>query len=244
MKKQKLELTWIGKDKRPKLEPRILLEDPSKSYHAKQRITDNDLFDNKLIFGDNLLALKALEQEYAGKVKCIYIDPPYNTGSAFEHYDDDLEHSTWLGLMRDRLEMLRRLLSTDGFICCHIDDSEGHYLKVLMDEVFGRNNYLVTLYVQVRYAEKTLKQDMSFHKQVEQIHIYRKEYGAIPNLPTKNLSFDKFCYYFAEKSIGKKTILGGKTVTVFESGQWEVNKKEGSEKGLKEIWATGLSGLD
>ena len=147
MAHQKLELTWIGKDQRPRLEPRILLEDPARSYHARQRVTDQDIFDNRLIKGDNLLALKALEAEFAGKVKCVFIDPPYNTGSAFEHYDDALEHSTWLGLMRDRLEVIRRLLSPDGFICCHIDDSEGHYLKVLMDEVFGRSNYLVTLYV-------------------------------------------------------------------------------------------------
>ena len=135
MSKQKLELTWIGKEKRPRLEPRILQEDPDKSYHAKHRVSDNDIFDNRLIFGDNLLALKALEHEFAGQVKCVYIDPPYNTGTAFEHYDDALEHSTWLGLMRDRLEAIRGLLSPTGFICCHIDDSEGHYLKVLMDEV-------------------------------------------------------------------------------------------------------------
>ena len=93
MSKQKLELTWIGKEKRPRLEPRILLEDPSKSYHAKARIGDEDSFDNRLIFGDNLLALKALEPEFTGKEKCVCIDPPYNTGSAFEHYDDGLEHS-------------------------------------------------------------------------------------------------------------------------------------------------------
>lgn len=91
--KQKLELTWIGKENRPRLEPRILLEDPAKSYHAEHRVTDQDLFDNRLIFGDNLLALKALEQEFTGKIKCIYIDPPYNTGSAFQHYDDGIEHS-------------------------------------------------------------------------------------------------------------------------------------------------------
>ena len=110
MKKQKLELTWIGKDKRPKLEPRILLEDPEKSYHAKQRITDNDIFDNRLMFGDNLLALKALEQQYTGRVKCIYIDPPFNTGQAFEYYDDGVEHSLWLVLMVDRMKILRNLL--------------------------------------------------------------------------------------------------------------------------------------
>jgi adenine-specific DNA-methyltransferase len=81
-RKTKLELTWIGKDDRPRLEPRILLEDPEKSYHSAQRVGENDIFDNRLIFGDNLLALKALEQEFTGKIKCIYIDPPYNTGSA------------------------------------------------------------------------------------------------------------------------------------------------------------------
>ena len=140
--KQKLELTWIGKDKRPKLEPRILLEDPARSYHAKQRVTDKDLFDNRLIFGDNLLALKALEAEFAGKVKCVFIDPPYNTGSAFTHYDDGLEHSIWLGLMRDRLEVIRRLLSDDGSLWITIDDNEAHYLKVLCDEVFGRINFV------------------------------------------------------------------------------------------------------
>ncbi|MCP4488088.1 MAG: site-specific DNA-methyltransferase [Gammaproteobacteria bacterium] len=136
--KTKLELTWIGKDKRPKLEPRILLEDPSKSYHAKQRVNENDIFDNKLIFGDNLLALKALEQEYAGKVKCVFIDPPYNTGSAFSHYDDGLEHSLWLSLMRDRLIIIHRLLSEEGSLWITIDDNEAHYLKVLCDEIFGR----------------------------------------------------------------------------------------------------------
>ena len=140
--KQKLELTWIGKDKRPKLEPRILLEDVARSYHAKHRVTDKDIFDNRLIFGDNLLALKALEQEFAGKVKCVFIDPPYNTGSAFPHYDDGVEHSIWLGLMRDRLEILRNLLSDNGSIWITIDDNEAHYLKVIMDETFGRKNFV------------------------------------------------------------------------------------------------------
>lgn len=141
MAKTKLELTWIGKDTRPKLEPRILLEDADKSYHAPQRVTENDLFDNRLIFGDNLLALKALEAEFTGKIKCIYIDPPYNTGSAFEQYDDGIEHSLWLSLMRDRLEILRRLLTDDGSIWVTLDDNEAHYCKVLMDEVFGRTNF-------------------------------------------------------------------------------------------------------
>ena len=150
--KQKLELNWIGKDKRPKLEPRILLEDPDKSYHAKQRVSDNDIFDNRLIFGDNLLALKALEQEFSGKVKCVFIDPPYNTGSAFTHYDDGLEHSIWLGLMRDRLEIIRRLLSEDGSLWITIDDNEAHYLKVLCDEVFGRGNFVSNVVWQKKFS--------------------------------------------------------------------------------------------
>lgn len=145
MTKTKLELTWIGKDKRPRLEPRILLEDPSKSYHATSKVSDNDIFDNKLIFGDNLLALKALEREYAGKVKCIFIDPPYNTGSAFTHYEDGLEHSIWLGLMRDRLELIKTLLASDGSLWIAIDDNEVHYLKVMCDEIFGRNAFICSM---------------------------------------------------------------------------------------------------
>lgn len=140
MSKQKLELTWVGKEKRPKLEPRILLEDPHRSYHARHRVTDSDIFDNRLVFGDNLLALKALEQEFSGKIKCVYIDPPFNTQQAFEHYDDGLEHSLWLGLMRDRIEIVRHLLSEDGSLFVHIDDNELGYLIVLLDEIFGRKN--------------------------------------------------------------------------------------------------------
>jgi adenine-specific DNA-methyltransferase len=143
--KQKLELTWIGKENRPKLEPRILLEDQEKSFHAPRRVTEKDVFDNRLIFGDNLLALKAMEQEFAGKIKCIYIDPPYNTGSAFTHYDDGLEHSIWLSLMRDRLKLLRVLLSDDGSIWITIDDNEVHYLKIICDEIFGRQNFVASI---------------------------------------------------------------------------------------------------
>lgn len=151
-KKQKLELTWIGKENRPKLEPRILVEDPEKSYHAPHRVGENDLFDNKLIFGDNLLALKALEQDYAGKVKCVFIDPPYNTGSAFSHYEDGVEHSLWLSLIRDRLVLLRSLMSDDGSIWITIDDNESHYLKILCDEVFGRMNFIANAVWQKKYS--------------------------------------------------------------------------------------------
>ena len=140
--KQRLELNWIGKNERPRLEPRILIEDTEKSYHAAAK-TDDDIFDNILIRGDNLLALKALEAEYTGKVRCVFIDPPYNTGSAFEHYDDGIEHSLWLSLMRDRLEIIRRLLSDDGSLWITIDDNESHYLKGFVSRMCGWRKALV-----------------------------------------------------------------------------------------------------
>lgn len=138
-KKGKLELTWAGKyDEEKPVEPRILLEDPEKSYG------DPDS-ENMLIHGDNLIALQALQQDYAGKSKCIFIDPPYNTGSAFEQYDDGVEHSIWLTMMRDRLVLLRELLSDDGSIWISLDDNEVFYLKVLMDEIFSRKCFVGTV---------------------------------------------------------------------------------------------------
>lgn len=144
-KHTKLELSWIGKDDRPRLEPRILIEDPEKSYHAPHRMSKHDIFDNILIHGDNLLALKALEQEFSRKVKCIYIDPPYNTGSAFEYYEDGLEHSIWLSMIQQRLELLRMLLKDDGSIWTSLDDSEAHYYRVLADEIFGRDCFIADI---------------------------------------------------------------------------------------------------
>lgn len=144
--KYKLELTWIGKnDERQPLEPRILIEDKNYSYgNPETGVLPNGKpwNGNMLIHGDNLLALKALEQDYTNQVKCIYIDPPYNTGSVFEHYDDGVEHSIWLSLMRERLELLMNLLSPDGSIWITLDDNEVYYCKVLMDEIFNRRNFV------------------------------------------------------------------------------------------------------
>ena len=151
-KKQKLGLTWIGKEDATKVEPRILIEDAEHSYHASKKHSDVDLFDNKLIFGDNLLALKALEQEYAGQVKCVFIDPPYNTGSAFQHYDDGIEHSLWLSLIRDRLQLIKTLMRDDASIWMSIDDNEAHYLKVLCDEIFGRSCFIANVIWQKRIS--------------------------------------------------------------------------------------------
>lgn len=182
----RLELTWIGKDIRPRLEPRILLEDSEKSYHAAERHSDADIFDNMLIHGDNLLALKALEQDFSGKVKCIYIDPPYNTGSAFEHYDDGVEHSLWLSLMRDRLEILWKLLSKDGSLWITVDDTESHYLKVLCDELIGRKNYLGSV---VWEKDKGRRNDTAISLSHDYILIYSKdpnEWVKVRNLLQRN----------------------------------------------------------
>ena len=134
-KSGRLELTWVGKYDDKVIEPRILLEDASKSYGDPSS-------ENMLIHGDNLIALRALQQEYAGRIKCIYIDPPYNTGSAFQQYDDSVEHSIWLSLMRDRIVLLHSLLSEDGSIWISLDDNEVHYLKIVCDEIFGRKNFV------------------------------------------------------------------------------------------------------
>ena len=164
-KLQKLELTWVGKyDEQQPLEPRILIENPEYSYgEVETGMLPNGKpwKGNMLIHGDNLLALKALEQDYAGQVKCIYIDPPYNTGNAFEHYDDGVEHSIWLSLMRERLVLLRTLLSDDGSIWISIDADESHYLKVLCDEIFGRKNFIDEVIWQRSYAPINLKKTLS-----------------------------------------------------------------------------------
>jgi adenine-specific DNA-methyltransferase len=191
--KQKLELTWIGKDQRPRLEPRILIEDPEKSYHAKHRTLGNDQFNNVLIRGDNLLGLRALEQKYAGQVKCVYIDPPYNTGQAFEHYDDGVEHSVWLSLMRERFEILAKLLSTNGTLFCQLNDDEMAYGKVLLDEVFGRSNFLNQVSVKMKQTAGASGggEDKRLKKNIEYILIYAKDKNSDGGFQKFNDVFDE-----------------------------------------------------
>ncbi|NBV98766.1 MAG: site-specific DNA-methyltransferase [Proteobacteria bacterium] len=180
---QKLELTWIGKDEELNLEPRILIEDKSKAYGEKDT-------ENMLIKGDNLLALKALEAEFTGKVKCIYIDPPYNTGNAFEHYDDGLEHSLWLNLMKHRLVILRNLLSEDGSIWISIDDDESHYLKVLCDEIFGRVNFVANVIWEKKFSPQNDAKWLSDSH--DHILVYAKNKEVFrPNLLPRTEEMDK-----------------------------------------------------
>lgn len=187
----RLELTWPGKEDRFNPEPRILLEDKEKSfsYEPTEKGAVEPTYDNMLIHGDNLLALKALEQDYTGKVKCIYIDPPYNTGNAFEHYDDGLEHSIWLSLMRDRLEILKRLLAEDGSIWISLDDNEQAYCKVLCDEIFGRQNFVCNVIWQKKYAPQNDAKWLSDNHDF--ILVYAKEKNKwIPNLLPRSAEMD------------------------------------------------------
>lgn len=237
--KRRLELTWIGKENRPRLEPRILLEDQEKSYHAAHRVTDKDIFDNRLIYGDNLLALKALEQEFAGKIKCIFIDPPYNTGSAFTHYDDGLEHSIWLSLMRDRLELLRTLLSEDGSIWITIDDNEAHYLKVLCDELFGRRNFVANVIWQKRTSpdmratlgaghdhvlvfSKSIEAFKAIIKPLEKTEKQKETYKNPDNDPRGPwVSSDFTAQGFRPNQMYKITTPGGREMTPPEGRCWK-----------------------
>lgn len=244
-KLQKLELTWPGKDERFNPEPRILLEDTGKSY-SKEPTEEGPVqptFDNMLIHGDNLLALKALEQDYTGKVKCIYIDPPYNTGNAFEHYDDGLEHSIWLSLMRDRLEILRKLLSDDGVIFVQIDDNEQAYLKVLMDEIFGRNNFISTITLKMSTASgvKTAHKEKTIIKEKEFILVYARNSEFIhfkpQYIPTNevNSEFQYFLDRNNSEDAGDWNVKNLKDV-IKEQGVLSENYEKFLNENADKIW--------
>lgn len=176
----KLELTWIGKNESQQpIEPRILVEDSSYSYGNVESglLTNGKQWSgNMLIHGDNLLALKALEKDYYGCVKCIYIDPPYNINAANEYYDDNVEHSKWLSLMKPRLEILFNLLRDDGVIFIQINDDEQAYLKVLCDEVFGRNNFINMICVKAKASSGASGggEDRKLKKNIEYILAYSR----------------------------------------------------------------------
>lgn len=259
-KLQKLELTWPGKEDRFHPEPRILLEDTAKSYSKPAVKADllgqsvEPTFDNMLIHGDNLLALKALEQDFTGRVKCIYIDPPYNTGNAFEHYDDGLEHSIWLSLMRERLEILKRLLSEDGSIWISLDDNEQAYCKVLCDEIFGRQNFVCNVIWEKKFSPQNDARWLSDSHDFILVYAKDKESWKINLLPRsetmdaryKNPDNDPRGPWtssdFTAKTYSKTgdfviTLPSGREVRPPESRSWITNK-ETFEKLVKDnrIW--------
>lgn len=148
--------------------------------------------DNLLIHGDNLEALKALMPFYRGRIKCIFIDPPYNTQSAFEHYDDKLEHSQWLSMMLPRLELLRDLLSEDGSIWVTIDDNEAHYLKVLMDEVFGRGNFVANVMWEKKFSPQNDAHQLSINHDHVLVFAKRTELWRPKLLPRSSKQLGNF----------------------------------------------------
>jgi adenine-specific DNA-methyltransferase len=170
-------LRWLSRDDdlktASKAEYKLLAENPSLGYGDKDS-------GNLIIQGDNLEALKSLLPFYAGQVKCIYIDPPYNTGSAFEHYDDNLEHTKWLSLMYPRLELLRDFLKEDGVVFIQFDDEELHYAKIICDEIFGRNNFINQIAVEMKLTAGASGggEDKRLKKNVEYILIYAKNYSV------------------------------------------------------------------
>ena len=194
--------------------------------------------ENLIIKGNNLIALHTLKQQFRGQVKLIYIDPPYNTGSDSFGYNDRFNHSSWLTFMRNRLKVAKTLLRNDGVIFVQCDDSEAAYLKILMDDVFDDATYATTIYVQVRYGQKTLSEKNDYQKLIEQIHIYHKK-DFKPIKPTEEYSIEKFVWEIIEKSSGQHMKLGSKPAVLFKPGEYEIIQKEVSLTGLKETWATG-----
>jgi len=267
-RKGSLELNWINKDKsllyeydedgepvRPKkwvdkddlrvAEPRNLKLVDIYGMNPIEKFNEKSI-DNKLIRGDNLLVLRSLVEEFKerdpeNKVKCVYIDPPYNIGRAFKDYHDNFEHSEWLSMMKDRLELIKKLMRKDGIICVQIDDREAHHLKCLMDEVFGNQNFLAPIYVQTVYPDKTLKQDRIFHDIIEQILVYSKNKELCKVYQDfEEYSFDKYKYYINEIDETDKVVeLGGKKVEIFTKDSYEIKEDTPSKEGLKEIWASG-----
>ena len=235
----KLELNWIGKyDERPQVEPRLIIENPEYSYGTLETgvlMNGKPWNGNMLIHGDNLLALKALEDNYTGSVKCIYIDPPYNTGNAFEEYDDNIEHSIWLNLMRDRLVLLKNLLAPDGVIFVQINDDEAAYLKVLLDEVFGRRNYETTFYIKVRHEDRILREDSRYQLVIEQVFCYRKTESYLPprRIKLKNSS-DDYEYKLAIHGSPTEIVhIGIYDVEVYKPDTYTITKTAKGEGDLK-----------
>jgi len=222
---------WVPKNDIRVSEPRILRFE--KSY-------GDAISKNMLIRGDNLLVLRSLVEMFKGnkekdKVKCIYIDPPYNTEQAFEHYDDNLKHSEWLTMMRDRLRELKKLLSKDGAIFVQIDHQEMAYLKVIMDEIFGRTNYVATIPIQMRHPDRILVADKDVHDIIEYILFYAK---SKPDLKIKkNLrdttDYSQYKFRIVEKTKGKKILMGNKVVLMFNPDEYEIITEESNKKLLK-----------
>lgn len=219
------------------LAPKALTNFKKYDKTGEHNVSEITLNDNLIIKGNNLLTLHTLRKVYAGKVKLIYIDPPYNTDNDTFLYNDSFNHSTWLTFMKNRLEIAKQLLCRDGLIFIQIDDSEAPYLKVLCDEIFGEA--IINFYVQVRFEGKTLVEDMDFQKLIETTLVYGRSEMSKLNKQQCEYSEEGFCWEIKETGIPEELELGGKVVKIFKAGSYEICKVESSENALKEVWATG-----
>lgn len=245
----RLELTWTGKNEERELEPRILVEDRSKSYGDPES-------ENMLIHGDNLIALRSLETDFTGRVKCIYIDPPFNTGQAFEHYDDDIEHSIWLDLMARRLRILYRLLEENGLLWIHLDDIEVHYCKVILDEIFMRRNFVSHITYE-RSAVAGIGQGGYLVNTTEHILLYKK--GVLPTKDNQSYEelgmnimqrYNKYVSNFGNRELIREFVAksNGELVRVYKHTGFEIQSislKNSSdrEKELRTEFAKHLDTL-
>ncbi len=234
----------LAKDEIDRLfDPKVLIN--WKRYTAKgeekvkelKRDKDGTIRENLIIKGNNLLALHSLKEQFAGKVKLIYIDPPYNR-KADSFYNDEFKRSTWLTFMRNRLQVAKELLTNDGAIFIQIDDEQQSHLKVLCDEVFKEENYEITFYIQVRYGEKTLSEKNDYQKLIEQILVYKNP-NFKPKKGTEEYTLEKFEFKITEKTDGKKIKLGNRDVFVFKPGEYDIEKVPFAIDALKETWASG-----
>ncbi|MED4883121.1 site-specific DNA-methyltransferase [Bacillus smithii] len=255
---ERYEFTWYGKTQAMKL-----AQTPSTGTLRpdKESSKNWDTTENLYIEGDNLEVLKLLQKSYFGKIKMIYIDPPYNTGKDFVYKDDFCDniknykemthqtsqantetngrfHTDWLNMMYPRLKLARNLLREDGVIFISIDDNEAHNLRKICDEIFGEENLVEIFYIQVRYANKSLTEKDDFQKLIEQVLVYKKG-SFVPNKPFEEYSLEKFKYKIIEKGQGRKEIIGGKEVTIFKPNEYEIIEVEPNIDGLKETWASG-----
>lgn len=207
---------------------------------GEQEVTEIKDTDNLIIKGNNLIALHSLKKRFAGKVKLIYIDPPYNTGSDSFGYNDSFNHSTWLTFIKNRLQVARELLSKEGAIYVSIDDKEQAYLKVLMDEIFGKENFLTQFNFQVRYAEKSIAEAKVFTPLIEYTLMYAKDATQFKAIqPTVPYTDDKFMWQIQELESGRIEEIAGNKVEIFEKGQWSLKEVEPNMNALKETWISG-----
>ncbi|GMO39776.1 MAG: hypothetical protein Ta2B_19560 [Termitinemataceae bacterium] len=214
----------------------------------KELFIDNGGQMNFLIEGDNLAALQLLQKTHKGKIDVIYIDPPYNTGKKDFMYDDvfidkdcGFRHSKWLSFMKRRLIPARTLLSASGVIFISIDDNEHTQLKSLCDEIFGEENFMANIGIQVRYADKSLNEEKPFKPLLEYVLVYAKNNKTFqPNREKEDYTTDKFIYEIEEITEGQNVIQNNHNITIFKKDEWKLIKHDaGSKKLLKETWITG-----